>query len=82
MSACLSQFVGFFFWNAGLAMGGISRVGQTMLLQPFVIVLMAAAINGEPLEFSTLLFATAVIASVLHRPANARGALDPRPSLF
>jgi drug/metabolite transporter (DMT)-like permease len=60
-----SQFIGFFFWNAGLAMGGIARVGQLQLLQPFVIVLMAAAVNNEPVELETLLFAAAVIATVM-----------------
>jgi drug/metabolite transporter (DMT)-like permease len=37
--ALFAQFIGFFFWNAGLAMGGIARVGQMQLLQPFAIVL-------------------------------------------
>jgi drug/metabolite transporter (DMT)-like permease len=60
-----SQFIGFFFWNAGLALGGIARVGQVQLLQPFVIVLMAAAVNNEPIELETLAFAAAVVATVM-----------------
>jgi drug/metabolite transporter (DMT)-like permease len=60
----ISQLLGFFFWNAGLAMGGIARVGQMQLLQPFVIVLMAAVVNNEPLEAETLGFAAAVILTV------------------
>ncbi|MGL4239917.1 MAG: DMT family transporter, partial [Beijerinckiaceae bacterium] len=30
--AVMSQYVGFFAWNAGLAMGGVARVSQTQLL--------------------------------------------------
>jgi drug/metabolite transporter (DMT)-like permease len=63
--AMVSQLLGFFFWNAGLAKGGIARVGQLQLLQPFVIILMAAVVNAEPIEAQTLLFATAVIATVM-----------------
>jgi drug/metabolite transporter (DMT)-like permease len=63
--AMVSQLIGFFFWNAGLAKGGIARVGQLQLLQPFVIILMAAVVNAEPFEAQTLLFAVAVIATVM-----------------
>jgi hypothetical protein len=30
-----SMFLGFFAWNRGLAMGGIAKVGQIQLLQPW-----------------------------------------------
>jgi len=62
--ALFSQLIGFFFWNAGLALGGIARVGQMQLLQPFVIVLMAALVNAEPIQTETLGFAAAVIITV------------------
>ena len=61
----VSQFLGFFAWNAGLAMGGIARVGQVQLLQPFITIAMAALVNHEPIEFETLAFAAAVAATVL-----------------
>lgn len=61
----VSQLIGFFFWNAGLALGGIARVGQLQLLQPFAIVLMAAGVNGEPVEAETLAFALAVVVAVM-----------------
>jgi drug/metabolite transporter (DMT)-like permease len=63
--AVMVQLVGFFFWNAGLAMGGIARVGQVQLLQPFAILLMAAGINGEPIQAETFAFAAAVVATVM-----------------
>ncbi|MEP9355003.1 DMT family transporter [Xanthobacter sp. KR7-65] len=55
-----SQLIGFFFWNAGLAMGGIARVGQMQLLQTFVTVGLAWPINGEVPDAETLAFAAAV----------------------
>ncbi|MBL8568569.1 MAG: DMT family transporter [Phreatobacter sp.] len=63
--ALFSQYLGFFFWNAGLALGGIARVGQIQLLQPFVTLGIAATLNREPVGADTLLFAVAVAACVL-----------------
>lgn len=59
-----SMFIGFFFWYKGLALGGIARVGQVQLLQPFLTLIGAALILGETLDASTLLFAGAVLAVV------------------
>ena len=62
--ALFSMFLGFFAWNAGLAMGGIARVGQVQLLQIFVTVALSAMLLGETITVRTLLFATAVAAIV------------------
>lgn len=59
-----SMFIGFFFWYRGLALGGIARVGQVQLLQPFMSLLGAAVIAGEALDASNMLFALAVIVVV------------------
>ena len=48
-----------------IAMGGIARVGQIMLLQPFAIVALAWPVNGEPIDVETILFAAAVVTTVL-----------------
>jgi drug/metabolite transporter (DMT)-like permease len=64
-AALVSQFLAFFVYNAAMARIGVSRVGQLMLLQPFLVVAMAAPVNGEPIKFSTLLFAAAVVVTVL-----------------
>lgn len=61
----ISQFSAFFVFNAGMAMGGVARVGQLMLLQPFVIVALSVPVNGERFEVSTLLYAVAVVGAVL-----------------
>jgi drug/metabolite transporter (DMT)-like permease len=61
----IAQFLGFFAWNAGLAMGGIARVGQVQLLQPFITLAIAAFVNHEQVEAETIVFAAAVAATVL-----------------
>lgn len=61
----VSQYTAFFVFNAALATGGIARVGQIMLLQPFVIVGLALPVNSEPIHFDTVMFAVAVVATVL-----------------
>jgi drug/metabolite transporter (DMT)-like permease len=63
--AIMSQYVGFFAWNAGLAMGGVARVSQTQLLQTFVTLGVSAVILGEQIDAATLLFALAVAIVVL-----------------
>ncbi|MBC3918705.1 DMT family transporter [Undibacterium sp. CY18W] len=59
-----SMFIGFFFWYKALALGGIARVGQVQLLQPFLSLLGAAVILGETLSGREILFALAVIVVV------------------
>jgi len=62
--ALFSQWIGFFAWNAGMAMGGIARVSQVQLLQPFITFALAAFFNGETITLQIVLFATAVVATV------------------
>jgi len=73
-----SQFIGFFAWYAGLAMGGIARVGQVQLLQIFFTMALSALFFGEHVETSTWIYAAAVIATVvLGRRASIRTAAAP-----
>ncbi|MES2070603.1 MAG: DMT family transporter [Pseudomonadota bacterium] len=68
-----SMFIGFFFWYKGLAMGGIARVGQVQLIQPFLTLLGAALILGESLSMNNIAFAIAVIVVVgIGRRMNIR----------
>ncbi|CUI08432.1 DMT family transporter [Massilia antarctica] len=59
-----SMFIGFFFWYRGMARGGIARVGQVQLLQPFMTLAGAWVLLGEPLEMGNIGFALAVIVVV------------------
>jgi len=69
-----SMWAGFFAWFRGLAMGGALRVSQTQLLQPFISILAALPLLGEPLDMMTLGFALAVVATVF---AGKRYAIAP-----
>jgi len=51
----VSQYFGFFLWYKSLALGGIARVSQVQLLQPFVTFAVAAAFFGESLTPGALL---------------------------
>jgi drug/metabolite transporter (DMT)-like permease len=59
-----SMFIGFFFWYRGLALGGVARVGQVQLLQPFLSLAGAALLLDETLTKANVGFALAVIATV------------------
>jgi drug/metabolite transporter (DMT)-like permease len=60
-----SMWLGFFAWYRGLALGGVVRVSQVQLLQPFLALLFAVPVLGEKLEPVTLAFALAVLAVVV-----------------
>jgi drug/metabolite transporter (DMT)-like permease len=59
-----SMWLGFFAWYRGLALGGVMRVSQVQLLQPFIALLAAVPLLGERLDASTLGFALAVVGVV------------------
>ena len=60
-----SMFLGFFAWYRGLALGGIARIGQIQLIQPFLTILASAVLLGEHLTIETVGFAAAVIVCVV-----------------
>ncbi len=75
----ISMFLGFFAWYAGLARGGVARVGQVQLLQPLMTFLWAGLILGEDVGPGTVLAATGVLASVVVTQ-RARVAQQSRPA--
>lgn len=58
--AVFSQFLGFFFWNNGMALVGVAKAGQVQLLQIFVTLSGSWALLGETVSARTLGFALAV----------------------
>ena len=56
-----SVYLGFFAWYRGLSEGGVGRVGQVQLLQPFLTLLFSGWLFGERIEpvffFTALLVA-------------------------
>ncbi len=62
--ALFSQLFGFFLWNKGLAIGGIARVSQTQLLQPFFTLGFASFILSETIDGLSILFTLLVVTVV------------------
>ena len=60
----ISQWIAFIFWYRGLALGGIVRVSQIQLIQPFLTLLVSAMLLGESITLIMLLFAVAVVITV------------------
>jgi drug/metabolite transporter (DMT)-like permease len=57
----ISQFLGFFFWYHGLALGGIAKVSQIQLVQPFFTIMASALLLGERADILTWLVAAVVL---------------------
>jgi drug/metabolite transporter (DMT)-like permease len=59
------MFLGFFFWYEGLAIGGIARVSQVQLIQPFCTLVAASVLLGDSLTVMNLIFAVLVVSTVI-----------------
>ncbi|CAM3757324.1 DMT family transporter [Polynucleobacter antarcticus] len=59
------MFLGFFFWYEGLAIGGIARVSQVQLIQPFCTLLAASILLGDSLTLMNVVFAVLVVSTVI-----------------
>jgi drug/metabolite transporter (DMT)-like permease len=60
----VSMFLGFFAWYAGLARGGVAKIGQTQLAQPVLTLGWSAALLNEEVSAATIAAALAVLVSV------------------
>ncbi|MEK8053225.1 DMT family transporter [Ideonella sp. DXS22W] len=60
----ISMWLGFFAWYRGLALGGMLRVSQVQLVQPFLSMWLAVPVLGETLDAVTVAFSLAVMATV------------------
>ena len=74
--ALMAQYAGFWAWNAALAIGGVARVGQLQLIQPFVTIVIAALVLGEMINGEMIGFAAAVVVVVA---LGRRAAIHQRP---
>ena len=59
-----SMFLGFFAWYHGLAIGGVVRVSQMQLLQPFLTILASVLFLQEQITTPTVVTASVVVAMV------------------
>jgi drug/metabolite transporter (DMT)-like permease len=63
-TALASMFLGFVFWYAGLARGGVAKVGQLQLFQPLLTVGWSALLLSEDVGPAIVLTAVGVVACV------------------
>ncbi|MBN4073682.1 MAG: EamA family transporter [Gammaproteobacteria bacterium] len=63
--ALVSQLLGFFLWYKGLALGGVARVSQTQLIQPFVTILASALLINEFIDVQTIVFSLLIVSTVI-----------------
>jgi len=61
----VSALIGFFPWYAGLARGGVAKIGQIQLIQPLLTLAWSALLLGEHIGLATLVASIAVVASVV-----------------
>jgi drug/metabolite transporter (DMT)-like permease len=61
----ISMFLGFFAWYAGLARGGVAKIGQVQLAQPVLSLVWAALILGEVVSAATAGAALVVLVCVV-----------------
>jgi drug/metabolite transporter (DMT)-like permease len=61
----ISQFIGFFFYYKGLALGGVAKMSQVQLLLPFLAIFAAHWVLGEEIDGSVTCGALAITAIVV-----------------
>ncbi|WP_223165871.1 DMT family transporter [Lentzea indica] len=61
----ISMFLGFFAWYAGLAAGGVAKIGQIQLAQPVLTLMWSALVLGEPVGWPALATAAVVVVCVV-----------------
>jgi len=64
-TAFFSQLIGFFLWYYALALGGITRVSQIIILMPFMTIIISMIFLDEPFDMLTIVFAFLVVATVM-----------------
>jgi drug/metabolite transporter (DMT)-like permease len=60
----VSQWVAFILWYKALALGGVVRVSQVQLIQPFLTIVISAILLGETISLLMMVFAVAVVITV------------------
>ena len=75
---CLfSMFLGFFSWYAGLARGGVAKIGQIQHAQPILTLVWSALALGEIITVGTVAAAASVLVFVF---ATQRARVGNRPT--
>jgi drug/metabolite transporter (DMT)-like permease len=72
----VSAFLGFFAWYAGLARGGVAKIGQIQLIQPLLTLAWSVTLLDENVNSITLFAAVLVVLCVV---ATQRTRVDQAP---
>ncbi len=78
--SAVSAFLGFLAWYAGLAAGGVAKIGQVQLVQPLLTLMWSALLLGEHVSAGAVAAAVAIVLCVAltqrtvvgTRPASGR----------
>ncbi|SDG25313.1 EamA-like transporter family protein [Lentzea fradiae] len=68
--ALISMFLGFFAWYAGLAAGGVAKIGQIQLAQPVLTLMWSALVLGESVGWLALATSAVVLVCVVLTQRN------------
>ena len=66
-----SMLIGFFFWYKGLALGGIAKIGQIQLIQPFIGLVFCAVLLNEHISLVMIVVSLAVVSCVVMAKKHA-----------
>jgi drug/metabolite transporter (DMT)-like permease len=73
----ISMWGGFFAWYAGLARGGLARVGRLQLAQPVLTMIWSAAFFAETMQPAAVLTALVVLGAVVTGKRRAAPTTSP-----
>lgn len=59
--ALFSMFIGFIFWYRALALGGVVKISQLQLLQPFFGLILASVLLNEKLSFGMFIVSGLIV---------------------
>jgi drug/metabolite transporter (DMT)-like permease len=77
--SAVSMFLGFVAWYAGLARGGIARIGQVQLAQPVLTMTWSALLLGESVGWASIGAALVVLVFVVLTQRARTSSLSSRP---
>ena len=63
--ALVNSLLGFFSWNKALSLGGIQKISQLQLLQPFITYLYSIFLMGEKFDLLTVVICGLVVAMIV-----------------
>ena len=60
----ISQYIGFYFYYKGLALGGVAKMSQMQLFLPFFAIVVSHFVLGEAIDAATIVGAILITGTV------------------